>query len=1299
MSAAIADGDDIECIIRETGLNQDGSTPGLTIPSAEAQKSLIRSTYLKAGLDISKPQDRPQYFEAHGTGTPAGDPVEAEAIEKAFFGRDITGHAEKPDAKVPENHQPHMCVGSIKTVLGHTEGTAGLAGILKASLAIQNGSIPPNLHLDRLSDDVSPFCKNIEVVRKTSRPWPQSQSGNDLCRRASVNSFGFGGANAHAILESYGDSAPGHTRHRGRLFTPFVFSASSDYSLRATLQGYTTFLSQAPSLDAHDLAWTLHQRRTLLNHRVYVAADSIEDLKDQLSSMVQQGDGLVSVRGKNNKTSEPILGVFTGQGAQYTRLGAELIEHSTFARSIIRELESHLASLSPADSPSWSLMAEILAAGGSARLSEAAIAQPLCTAIQIMLVKLLAVAGIHFDTVIGHSSGEIGAAYAAGMISARDAMLIAYFRGVYASRARSPNGEHIRGGMVAVGTSMEDAQELCNDEVYAGRLALAACNSSSSVTISGDEDAIDELQELLDDEKKFNRRLRVDTAYHSPHMDTCYLPYLEALRRVGIRPLKPAQASRRCEWFSSVYDCIMDTNRCDGLDGVYWAENMTRPVLFTQALESALHSKGSRGFNLALEIGPHPALQGPASQTFQEVLGKAIPYQSTLVRNTSAITALSNTMGFLWQHLRQDDLAVPDLDAYEKMMTIDEEIGEARCFKLVKGLPSYPWNHSTKHWAESRVSRRMRLRQDVYHPLLGHKTPDSSRHHLIWRNLLRAEKDDDFEDILQLNGHRVQGQTVFPAAAYIATAVEAARLLPQASHNMGESVPTEVSLIEIHNLVIHQALILSSNIGDGIEVLIELDNVTAIPNSDRLKARFSYSAAIGHDDDLTLAASAEIEVRIGCHLDKQMLPLRQPRSPHMVPVEKDRFYKSLASLGYEYEGIFRSLTDLKRKHGQASCVVDLDTGKRATTASESNSGCGAKMLLHPAHLDSAFQSLLLAYSYPEDHQLRTLHLPLRIECIRVNPALCRGLGQGPDYPHHAPRANGQKFASVDAVIVRPSKDGRPLPSLSQPDGGFEGNIDIFADSSPHAALQVHNVQLVPLGGLPNENEDRKVFLEMQWVDMAPDGVAAALADRPIAVSQKEREQLAALKRLAVFYYRKFETEVPSDSPLRLPSESGATAHFLRYGQHVLSSLPPDWPDDTMEDIRNATQVCDGLPDVGVMQLVGETMPKVFRGETTMLEAFRETGVLDDYYVHSFSSAPSGKWQTRVVEQIAMRHPQLNILEIGKFISASLGPRASKLQGIRRGPFAYGSELPIDNSLERMSQPPWHLEKHRVNMNT
>lgn len=175
LSAAIADGDDIECVIAETGVNQDGRTQGLTVPSADAQFTLIRTTYRKAGLDLTRPSDRPQYFEAHGTGTPTGDPLEVKAIRDAFFATN--------DA---HDSQEQLYCGSVKTIIGHTEGTAGLAGLIKTSMALRNGIIPPNLLFENLSSGVKPFFQNLKIPT-TAEPWPTLTPG--AIRRASVNSF------------------------------------------------------------------------------------------------------------------------------------------------------------------------------------------------------------------------------------------------------------------------------------------------------------------------------------------------------------------------------------------------------------------------------------------------------------------------------------------------------------------------------------------------------------------------------------------------------------------------------------------------------------------------------------------------------------------------------------------------------------------------------------------------------------------------------------------------------------------------------------------------------------------------------------------------------------------------------------------------------------------------------------------------------------------------------------------------------------------------------------------------------
>ena len=1099
LSAALADGDHVECLIRETGLNQDGATAGLTMPSATAQRALIHSTYTKAGLDLTAQADRPQYFEAHGTGTPAGDPIEAEAISSAFFG-------DQKSMKLKAGDHP-LYVGSIKTVLGHTEGTAGVAAILKASLAIQNSCIPPNLLFDNLSPSVAPFYNNLEI-RRNPTSWPDVPKTQP--KRASVNSFGFGGTNAHAILESYekpGQSSVVTSTHSTPLFTPFVFSAVSETSLRANLSAYATYLGEHPEINNRDLAYTLRERRSVFPYRISFPVTLLDDLKLKILARLEDKDTNVGVRalGRSGVPSK-ILGIFTGQGAQYARMGADLIEKSPFAQRVIQGLEANLAQLPAKDRPSWSLRAEILADASISRINEAALSQPLCTAVQIMLVDLLQLANVRFDAVVGHSSGEIAAAYAAGYFTARDAIYIAYYRGLHCKQAASPNG-NIKGAMLAAGISMEDAMQLCEMEEFAGRINVAASNSSASVTISGDEDAIEELQVILDDEKKFNRRLKVDQAYHSKHMLPCFDPYVESMRRAGVKASRPS--SSQCTWFSSVYDG-QSINSELGLSDVYWGENMTKPVAFSQALTAAV-SAGT-AFDVVLEIGSHPALKGPASQIIQDVLQQQIPYHGVLYRGNDAIEAFSMCLGFLWSYLDRTSVNLNDCE-----VAIIE--GQQQ-FNVVKGLPSYQWNHKVKHWHESRRSRQMRLRQKPFHPLLGDVSPESAPHHLRWKNVLKPS------EIEWLKGHQVQNQIVFPAAGYVSTALEAAYFLAEGKN---------IRLIEISNFFIHQAVMFEGD-DTGVEVLIELSQISQT-QPDCIVAKFTYSAALGGQTaDLSLASDGELKILLG-DASLNLLPERGPTPSHLINVEQSRLYNFMESLEYNFTGPFRSLSTLRRKLGKASCL--------ATRASTDDADL---LLVHPVDLDAAFQSVMLAYSYPGDDQLRNLHLPTSIAKVRVNPAV-----------FVSPKVQGD-HVSVESTCNRIDR--------ASPGSGFSGHVDLYSNGCSNAAIQVDQVRFKPLGTAANS--DRNVFYKMHWVPGAPDGITAADG---IPVTQDDTDLLWVLSRIASYYLRKFDEDVPEDSPAR--SES-PLCHYLNYARHMTGLLKSgehryakkEWVNDSLDDVMN-----------------------------------------------------------------------------------------------------------------------------------
>lgn len=965
--------------------------------------------------------------------------------------------------------------------------------------------------------------------------------------------------------------------------TPFVLSARSEISLRKSLSAYLDFLSFHEDVDIHDLAYTLRHRRTVLSHRISITSSSAKELRHDMAALLSNESGEIGIRALSKRSAPKILGIFTGQGAQYARMGAELIERSGKARSIIRNLESHLKALP--DPPTWSLQAELLASADKSRVAEAAISQPLCTAVQILLLNLLAEANIKLHAVIGHSSGEIAAAHAAGFLSARDAMVVAYYRGLHTKLSASPTGT--KGAMLAIGTSLEDAQILCEDQEFVGRVNVAACNSSSSITISGDEGAIDALQIVLEDEKKFARKLRVDQAYHSKHMLPAFEPYRASVEAAEVKVLVPADGAAGCLWVSSVYDEAVDRqSRSYGeLRSIYWAQNMTQPVLFSQAMRTVLTSVSD--IDLAIELGPHAALTGPATQTMQEVLQRDVPYSGALTRGVDAVVSVARTLGFMWN--RVDAV---ELDRYER------EVNNrgARKPSVVKDLPSYSWTHEVRHWHESRRSRKIRTRQGQFHSLLGDVSPDSAPHCFEWRNVLRRT------ELPWLDGHRVQMQMVFPAAGCAATALEAARFLAQGK---------TIRLLELIDLDIRQAVTFSDEEA-GIEVIIRA-TISDKSTSDCIRAQFTYLADLG-SGELMLAATGMLVVVLG-DLSADILPCRASIPPHTIAVETTRFYNSLTDLGYNFSGRFQSLSELRRKHGFATCLVNLE----AHGTEE-----GDTLFIHPAELDASFQSIILAYAYPYDDQLRMMHLPTSISRISVNPALCGW-------------RKCDESAFIDAWL-----------QADEAKQGFTGSCTIYASHETAASIRVEGVNLKPLGSTTADS-DRKVFSEMCWY---PDVPSVEDASMDTAVTEEDKAVLRMLERMSTYYLREFDKQVPENSPARHERHNSC---YLDYAKHMTAMVArgenpwvdETWQQDTIEDVRRATDPYEDLiPDVKIMHLVGQQMPRVFRGETNMLNEFRESGLLDDYYTKGFGFKQVCKWLSRVLVQISDRYPHMNILEIG-----------------------------------------------------
>lgn len=812
------------------------------------------------------------------------------------------------------------------------------------------------------------------------------------------------------------------------------------------------------------MIWTLHSRRSQFSYKAAFSATTLQQLATKIDAALQQAssnpDVSVGFRSSNNAATARILGVFTGQGAQWPAMGAHLIRSSAFVRRRIEDLERSLATLPENDRPTWSLRTEMLAGADASRIAEAALSQPLCTAIQIVLVDLLRAAGIKFAAVVGHSSGEIGAAYAAGFLTAKDAIRVAYYRGFTAYMAGNvSNGQ--KGAMLAVGTSLEDAQQLVDPPSFRGRLVVAAHNSPASVTLSGDADAVAQAKKLFDEDKKFARLLKVDTAYHSHHMLPCGDRYVQALRECGVQVVRD-RVDTSCTWYSSVTGSPEGMEPADALRDEYWRDNMTNAVLFSDAVKNAI--SGNEQIDLAIEVGPHPALKGPAIQNVAEVRSTPLPYCGVLSRGANDVEAFSEGLGFIWTRLP----SIVKLSSFEQATADESWLG-----RLVTDLPSYQWNHAKTYWSESRISKRLRTRQHGHHEILGFISPDSNSHEMRWLNVLKPK------EISWLDGHRLQSLTVFPAAGYVAMALEASRVLA------GDEA---VTLFELYHLGIPKAMTFEEGQDLGVETLVSLTGIQH-HSDNTITAEFAcYFIPVigsGSDQDMQLSASGNVKIALGAP-DFATIPSMHVAAHNLTSVDADRFYDTIAELGYDYSGPFKTLSSAKRRLNHSSVLVD-------SYSYDENSV--SEYLVHPTMLDVAFQASMLAYSAPGDQRLWSLSVPTAIGTVRVNPEVCAALP-----------LSGTKIP-VSAVIDGESET-------------FSTSIDAFSEDGEYVMLQVEDLIMRPFAPA-TKTDDRVMFTNVKLDLAIPD--CATLADE--SPSQYEVDLEIACERIAHFNLRMLQSEL------------------------------------------------------------------------------------------------------------------------------------------------------------------------------
>ncbi|MFF0546307.1 type I polyketide synthase [Nocardia thailandica] len=690
---AVRDGDRIYAVVKATGSNQDGRTTAITVPNVDSQEALAREVCARSGLA----PDEITYVEAHGTGTLVGDPVEARALGRVFGAR--SGRAGT------------VGMGSVKATIGHTEAAAGVASVIKAALAIRHRTLPPQGWLDTPNPDI-PFAELGLHLQVEAQPLPAGAAPMAVA----VNGFGYGGTNAHAILQEYrpvGAAAePPAPEHLGIL----PVSGRSTRAVRDLAGRFADLIAGGADPDRlAEAAWTRmahHPFRTGV-----LVGGSTDDLVRDLRAYAD-GEGRDAARTVVSAAAEPVF-VFSGMGPQHWRMGRELLDAGGVFADTAALIDAEFRAVA-----GWSIVEELRRPEAESRVTRTDVAQPANFLVQVGLVRELAALGITPAAVVGHSVGEVTAAYVSGVLTLPEAVRVAYHR----SRLQATTAGS--GGMLAVGLTRDKAVALLGDDP---RVDIAAVNSPTAVTLAGAVDQLDEIAERLTAEGVFARMLRVEVPYHSRLMD----PIEDELRR-ALADLAPRQPG--VPLYSTVTG---DQVTAGDWDAGYWWSNVRRPVRFHDAV-TRLIGAGSRVF---LEIGPHPVLSGNIREALidTDVNGTTVP---TLDRGRSDHDSLRHTVIGLHAAgvLDRDLLFPPSRPATPHLP-----------------LPRYPWQRTRLH-APLPLFEQARLGTPGAYPMLGDPDLEGRSQWLLQVGT---------ELLPWLSDHVVNGIKIMPGAAYLDAALSA----------------------------------------------------------------------------------------------------------------------------------------------------------------------------------------------------------------------------------------------------------------------------------------------------------------------------------------------------------------------------------------------------------------------------------------------------------------------------------------------------------------------------------------------
>ncbi|KAH7131783.1 hypothetical protein B0J11DRAFT_427173 [Dendryphion nanum] len=1199
LSKAITERDVIRAVIRATASNQDGRTTVLTQPSASAQESLIRHVYSKAGLEY----DKTRYFEAHGTGTVVGDPIEIKAIGRVF--------------RTSRSPEEPIYVSSLKSNVGHLEAASGLGAVVKCVLMLERGVIPPAALFSRLNPDIDADFFNIKIPTQ-SIPWP-----DEGLRRASVNSFGFGGTNSHAVL----DDAKDYLRQRGlkgyhqvvntnigssrNLYRKllngtarktgqarvFVWSAADAAALdRMTglLQSYyrERIAGNPDKLD--QFSYTLRNRRTHMSWRTFAVVDADDDDIYNSSLGNQSLSTLSSAKPLRVSTEKrEIALVFTGQGAQYAEMGLDLLLYPVFEQSL-KKSNKILASLGC----SWSVFVDMI--NNQNDINRPGVSQPLCTVLQIGLMDLLRAFEIAPVAVVGHSSGEIAAAYAIGALSQESACKVAYQRGKVAEEICRTSYSN-PGAMMSVNlTEVQVSDYMKEFHFTESDIQIACFNSPTNLTLSGNSNSIDVIKYRLDQLGIFAKKLNTGVAYHSMAMNAAADEYLQL-----IGSLEPGENnSQSPSMISSVTGQIMAPKLL--LQPQYWVENLVSPVRFSDTIKRFESGPNSVPLPLGvdkitdvIEVGPHSALRQPIKDT-----APSLTYHSILKRTKPSQRSILELFGALFSL------------GYKISIPTDSRQSGETCQPLVD-CPPYPFDHSKRYWTESRLSRdyRLRSRSDGY--LIGRTANDWNPLQPRWRNWLCTESMPWLAD------HVVNETAVCPGTGMLVMALEAAKYAATPSNRI-------VSGFKIKNAHFIAPIIVKENHDDSTETVVELRPIHNVYEKNSTSSEvqiFSY-----HDSNWKQCFSGEIEVQYSDARTAQMHWADETVREHsrirgivetattscQKRIDQSFFYSFCEKYGVKYGPSFQLLSEIAWD-GQNTSTARIDLGSAKQLHGQRESP------VHPAILDAALHLLVAHSSEGSAKPIPTL-VPQKISDTWISADIWN---QKTSSIRVCSRTHkGSAFRKQDMNIYVIGDDGIPLCTMEGLEVAEVSRPTLPGQDVTRSTL-LHGVVWKPQLSSLTPMELQKLCQLDNLTDNDP--VMRTLYPKiESAVRMSARKTLKGL------------------SPEDVESTTGYLQKYISSLQHQMGAQSPEDSEELSDsEIESLFQECENeRPQWRMFAAVARALPSILRGETDPLSILFGSKAAEDFYFHNITGLVSDQRLRKFLDLATHEKPGLTILEVG-----------------------------------------------------